>query len=158
MSDWEINWKKVAQEAERVRDLALAAKQEATLARVAAEQELAEANERAANLSVELAAMTLGRDRSRQEADTLRRQVEALAKVESRFPMQGGPTIDMQTAREVYRVYACLCGTSQSLERLGERGGFGWAEVEMLFKKHKHDRPKCTCDRVAQQAKEGGGK
>ncbi len=39
MSDWEINWRAVAQEAEKVRDLALEAQAEATLARVKAEQE-----------------------------------------------------------------------------------------------------------------------
>jgi hypothetical protein len=136
-------WKKVAQEAEKVRDLALEAKAAAELARYKAEEDrdtmrlcsvsvtrtakmlkedldkarlernamedeyarvadlffgddewdrsaevypraaaaikaLAEANERAANLAVELAAMTLSRDHERKEADTLRRQVEAL--------------------------------------------------------------------------------
>jgi hypothetical protein len=134
-------WKKVAQEAEKVRDLALEAKAAAELARVKAEQErdtmrlcsksvtrtaemlkedldkarrernameyeyarvadlffgddewdrsaevypraaaaikaLAEANDRAANMAVELAAMALSRDQARQEADTLRRQIE----------------------------------------------------------------------------------
>jgi hypothetical protein len=57
MSD--TNWKLVAQEAEKVRDLALEEQQEAAIARVKAEQERDQANERAANLSVELAAMDL---------------------------------------------------------------------------------------------------
>ncbi len=56
MSD--TNWKKVAQEAEKVRDLALEAKAAADLARGRAEQE---------------------RDAARQEADLLRRQVRVLA-------------------------------------------------------------------------------
>jgi hypothetical protein len=76
MSD--TNWKKVAQEAEKVRDLVLEARHKTTLARHKAEQERDQAHERAAHLSVELAAMTLSRDQARQEADQLRRQVEAV--------------------------------------------------------------------------------
>jgi len=104
-------WKKVAQEAEKVSDLALTNQEAAILGRVSAEkaldsmrseaamrqrehaslladanaarckaeQERDQANERAANLAVELAAMTLNRDQARQEADTLRRQVRVLA-------------------------------------------------------------------------------
>jgi len=49
-----------------------------------AEQERDQAHERAANLAVELAAMTLSRDQARQEADTLRRQVDVLANEFSR--------------------------------------------------------------------------
>jgi hypothetical protein len=41
-------------------------------------QERDQAHERAANMAVDLAAMTLSRDQARQDADLLRRQVEAL--------------------------------------------------------------------------------
>jgi hypothetical protein len=80
MSD--TNWKLVAQEAEKVRDLALTAQQEATLARCKAERErdglreqLADAN-RGAEVNAkanQLLAVKLAE--ARQEADTLRRQV-----------------------------------------------------------------------------------
>jgi hypothetical protein len=103
-------WKKVAQESEKVRDLALANQEVAILGRVRAERSLdsmraeavmrqrehasmladsgsvralaervaEKANERAANMAVELAAMTLSRDQARQEADRIRRQVAAV--------------------------------------------------------------------------------
>jgi hypothetical protein len=103
-------WKKVAQEAEKVRDLALEAKAAAEIARVTAErerdtmrlcsksvtrtsemlkQERDQARERASNLSVELAAMTLSRDQARQEVDLLRRQVDVLAAVCSSHALIG---------------------------------------------------------------------
>ena len=130
-------WKKVAQDAEKVRDLALTNQEVAILGRVRAERALDsmrseaamrqrehaailadanearhkaeqerdglhlcgesvarmaaelkverhQANERAANLAVELAAMTLSRDQERQAVATLRRQVEAIAMEYSR--------------------------------------------------------------------------
>jgi hypothetical protein len=58
------------------------------------------------------------------------------AEPEPRFPMQGGPTIDWQTAREIYARYSDVYGTSQSLERIAERGGFGWSEVEKIWEAH----------------------
>ena len=53
--------------------------------------------------------------------------------------MQDGPDIDWITAEKIYKVYSELYGTQQSLERLAERGGFGWTEVSFMFgiKKHK---------------------
>lgn len=58
---------------------------------------------------------------------------------EKRFPMRDGPDIDWITAEKIYKVYSELYGTQQSLERLAERGGFGWTEVSLMFgiKKHK---------------------
>jgi len=53
-----------------------------------------------------------------------------------RFPMQRGPDIDWQTAEKIYEMYSALYGTSQSLERLAERHGFGWAEVEHIQKEY----------------------
>jgi hypothetical protein len=56
------------------------------------------------------------------------------------FPMLNGePAIPYYLARIVYEAY----GTSgQSLERIKERGGFGWAEVSHLFKelRRKNER------------------
>lgn len=49
------------------------------------------------------------------------------------FPMQKGPPIPWETAEVIYAMYSARYGTSQSLERLAERSGFGWAEVELLF-------------------------
>ncbi len=53
-----------------------------------------------------------------------------------RFPMQGGPEIDWDTAEQIYTEYACLYGHDQSLETLAQRGGFGWAEVEEIHKRY----------------------
>ena len=50
-----------------------------------------------------------------------------------RFPMQRGPSVDMTTARAIYAMYCKLGHCGQSLKRVGERGGFGWAEVEHMY-------------------------
>jgi hypothetical protein len=63
----------------------------------------------------------------------------------SRFPMQDGPTVDMQTATEIYRVYVCLYGNRQTLEGLGQRGGFGWSEVELMWRKHAQQKARRMC-------------
>ena len=50
--------------------------------------------------------------------------------------MQGGPAIPWDIAEIIYARYAELfpaSARSQSLERIHERGGFGWAEVELMF-------------------------
>lgn len=52
------------------------------------------------------------------------------------FPIQdtrGGDTVPMEWAEEAYKEYAAQFGTSQSLERLGERGGFCATEIAMLL-------------------------
>lgn len=51
------------------------------------------------------------------------------------FPMFGGPSIPTELAKTIYKEYSKKYGTSQSLERLKQRGGFGWAEVSTIFKK-----------------------
>lgn len=52
-----------------------------------------------------------------------------------RFPMLNGPrSIEWAVAEKIYVVYAALYGRSQSLERLAERGGFGWVEVGLLWR------------------------
>lgn len=35
-----------------------------------------------------------------------------------------------------YNVYSDLYGTDQSLDRLADRGGFGWAEIPIFYKQH----------------------
>ncbi|KKN58410.1 hypothetical protein LCGC14_0552230 [marine sediment metagenome] len=50
---------------------------------------------------------------------------------ERMFPIQDGPWIPWSVAEQVYEVYSYLYGTSQSLEGLAERHGFGVAEVEV---------------------------
>ena len=54
-----------------------------------------------------------------------------------RFPMQDGPDIDWATAEKIYKMYIFLYGNSQTLERLAERGGFGWAEVKYITSDYK---------------------
>lgn len=55
--------------------------------------------------------------------------------------MQDGPQISRETAEIVYECYRELFGPSQSLERLAERGGFGWAEVAFLFRELARTNP-----------------
>lgn len=52
--------------------------------------------------------------------------------------MQGFPrSIDWETAERIYAIYSALYGTDQSLERLAERGGFGWSEVDHIAKRYE---------------------
>lgn len=45
----------------------------------------------------------------------------------------GGDQIPYPVAEEAYKEYAAQYGTSQTLERLNERGGFAWAELAHLL-------------------------
>jgi hypothetical protein len=47
--------------------------------------------------------------------------------------MQRGPSIPWSLAEAIYAGYAALYGESQTLERLAERGGFSWPEVEIIY-------------------------
>ena len=49
------------------------------------------------------------------------------------FPMLDGPDIPWSLAEEIYEKYHVLYH-EQTLERLAERGGFGWEEVKHLWK------------------------
>lgn len=54
------------------------------------------------------------------------------------FQMQDGPVIPWSVAEKIYVLYSGVYGTHQSLERLAERGGFGWSEIPLFgndFKK-----------------------
>lgn len=65
-----------------------------------------------------------------------------MADSEREFPMQDGPPIPWSLAEEIYEVYSDLYGSSQSLERLAERGGFGWSEISYMTKVYKRKRAK----------------
>lgn len=62
---------------------------------------------------------------------------------ERRAPLQGtdgrlgrrAGTISWEEHEEIYAVYAARYGTSQSAQRIADRGGFGWTECEMLMKR-----------------------
>jgi hypothetical protein len=64
-------------------------------------------------------------------------QQETIEKLSRRFPMLDGPDIDWITAEKIYKIYSQLHGTSQSLQRIAERGGFGWGEVKLMTEKGK---------------------
>lgn len=56
------------------------------------------------------------------------------------FPLQtqqrcppGPREIPWSVAQKAYGEYSRLYGSSQSLERLAERGGFGWGEMDSLY-------------------------
>ena len=49
------------------------------------------------------------------------------------FPIQGVGKIPWAFAAKAYKKYVQLFGGNQSLERLAERGGFGWQEFVHLF-------------------------
>lgn len=54
------------------------------------------------------------------------------------FPMQDGPPVTWIIAEMIYELYSAIYPPpNQSLERLGERGGFGWAEVKLLRDKYR---------------------
>ena len=55
-----------------------------------------------------------------------------------KFPLlscDGGGTIPWWLALEAYQHYSKKFGTSQSLERIAERGGFGHAELLLLLRR-----------------------
>ena len=69
---------------------------------------------------------------------------DANGKAVRTFPIQdtrGEEAVPIEWAEEAYKEYAAQFGTSQSLERLGERGGFGATEIAMLlFQRIKRSR------------------
>lgn len=67
-------------------------------------------------------------------------KAEALAAVpdDRMFPMQEGPAIPWKLAEQIYAGYVALNGSgSQTLERIAERGGFGWGEVAFMWGKNR---------------------
>ncbi|MES2289262.1 MAG: hypothetical protein V4530_05940 [Pseudomonadota bacterium] len=57
------------------------------------------------------------------------------------FAMQHGPYIPWSLAELIYEAYAAQYGTDQSLEKLHNRGGFSWREVEVIFSGLAKDKP-----------------
>lgn len=55
------------------------------------------------------------------------------------FPIQRYGTIPWSVAQVAYAEYARQFGTSQSLERLAERGGFGVGEMDMFHPKWREE-------------------
>jgi len=54
------------------------------------------------------------------------------------FPMQNGPPIPWSLAEQIYvKLYIALNGAGQSLSRLAELGGFGWAEVAFMWREYE---------------------
>lgn len=66
------------------------------------------------------------------------------------FPMLDGDPIAMERAKEVYRMYCCVFGSNQTLERIGQRGGFGHTEISYIQKRHDKNvaTKRCTCNRT----------
>lgn len=49
------------------------------------------------------------------------------------FPIQDHGRVPWEVAEQAYIGYVKECGTSQTLERLGERGGFGVEEMDDFY-------------------------
>lgn len=49
------------------------------------------------------------------------------------FPIQKGPAIPWDMAEIAYATYSRMYGTGQTLQRLADRGGFGWYEFLHLY-------------------------
>jgi hypothetical protein len=59
---------------------------------------------------------------------------------EQRFPISGGLTISRQSAEKAFETYARLFGADQTLERIGDRGGFGLQEFVWLYRGARKER------------------
>lgn len=55
------------------------------------------------------------------------------------MPMQDGPPLPWELAEVVYQAYSHQFGNSQSIDRIAERGGFGWAEVAEIFNRLRRE-------------------
>lgn len=65
-----------------------------------------------------------------------------MAEQEQLFAMQHGPYIPWSLAELIYEAYSAQYGTDQSLEKLHNRGGFSWREVEVIFSGFARRYPK----------------
>lgn len=60
------------------------------------------------------------------------------------FPIQDSADVPMVMAEKAYGTYKDFYGGSQTLKRLGERGGFGRQEFACLYNGHRPtDHPEC---------------
>ena len=76
-------------------------------------------------------------ERIQQDEKTIEFQEARIKQLERRFPMLDGLDIDWVTAEKFYEMYSFMFGTSQSLERLAERGGRTWDEIAYIIKIYK---------------------
>lgn len=83
-----------------------------------------------ADIIAELSRLRTALSEAQRERDAWKRQ----------FPMQGGPSIPWPLAELLYAGYAAEHGTQQSLERLAQRGGFGWGEIAYMWENGKRFR------------------
>jgi hypothetical protein len=51
--------------------------------------------------------------------------------------MQGGPPIPWYLAEAIHKLYVECFGNIQSLERINERGGFGYDEIKHLAERRQ---------------------
>lgn len=64
-----------------------------------------------------------------------RKETESrLALYEKGFPMQDGSPIPWMLAEKIYAGYVAVFGGDQSLQRIADRGGFGWGEVADMWR------------------------
>ena len=89
------------------------------------QKQLQDADENTGRVAAELAATNQTIERLRAD--------ERREKSTRRFPMQNGPSIPWSLAELLYVGYSAQYGTDQSLERLAQRGGFGWAEIQLWW-------------------------
>lgn len=68
----------------------------------------------------------------------LEQQLAEAGKGPRMFPMQNPPIpIPWSAAEAIYAGYAAMYGRQQSIDRMAERGGFGWGEVAIIYKDPK---------------------
>lgn len=100
----------------------------------------AEAKRMGGDLAIAVAKIVAGRE-ARQAAEAKLAEAEGALAKPRMFPLQRdwpmkkpGPTeIPWEIAEEAYAVYAARFGRDQSLERLAERAGFSWGEMDDLL-------------------------
>jgi hypothetical protein len=73
------------------------------------------------------------------------------------FPMGDGPPIPWSLAEALYAGYSQRYGTQQSLERLAERGGFGWGEIAIFWNEAGHGERFRKTVRAALAGEQTGG-
>jgi hypothetical protein len=89
--------------------------------------------------------------RIEDDADRIAALEAKVRRLERRFPMLGGgPDIGWITAEKIYNeLYKVLYPNGQTLERVAERGGFGWDEIEYMKKEILRRRDKMYSARKA---------
>ncbi len=76
---------------------------------------------------------------------------------ERMFPMQHPCLpIPWKTAEIIYAGYASVYGTTQSMEKMAARGGFGWGEVGVIYREPRAKNLMDKLSRAAIAAKESG--